>query len=117
MNTVLMKYQSLDHEYLVYDTMKYHDTLSAHTVRSICARNCGLGSSAVVAGPYIQKDGSLMMKVFSPDGTEKKQDPEAENAGMCYLQDAGYLRQKDRRAVSRAKVIGKISLAEDFFAR
>ena len=120
MNTVLMKYQSLEHEYLVYDTVKYHDTISAHTVRSICSRNCALASSGIVAGPYVQGDGSLKMKVFSPDGREMKHDREAERAGISYLQDAGYLGGRQSRrtdAGTRAKAVGKIFLAEDFFSR
>ncbi len=117
MNTVLLKYQSFGHEYLVYDVLKYHDTISAHAIRTICSRNCGISSSGVVAGPYMEKDGSMKMKVFSPEGVEKQHDQEAESAGLCYLHDAGYLGRQNQKNDVQARAIGKIFLAEDFFAR
>ena len=113
MDTILMKYRSLEHDYLVFDTNKNHGALSAHAVRTICSQNCGLRSSGIVAGPFICSDGRLEMKVFAPDGEERPLDQEAKSAGLCYLHDAGYLRRQ-REEAAGAKAVGKVFLSESF---
>ena len=113
MDTILMRYRSLDNEYLIFDTHKYHATIDAHTVRTICSQNCGLRSSGIVAGPFICSDGRLEMKVFAPDGEERPLDQEAKSAGLCYLHDAGYLRRQ-REEAAGAKAVGKVFLSESF---
>ena len=113
MDTILIKYRSLDHEYLVFDTRKYKQKINAHAVRTICSQNCGLRSDGIVAGPFEGSDGRMEMKVFAPDGEERPMDQEAKSAGLCYLQDAGYL--TDRQEPGRtARAVGKVFLSEAF---
>ena len=110
MDTILMKYRSLEHDYLVFDTNKNHGALSAHAVRTICSQNCGLKSSALVVGPFVSRDGKIDVKVFSPDGEEQPSDREAKNAGLTYLRDAGYLTGKPD-GICDARAVGKVFLS------
>ena len=113
MDTILMKYRSLENEYLIYDTNKNKAAINAHAVRTICSQNCGLRTSGIVAGPFLNSDGGMEMKMFAPDGEEKEPDQEAKSAGLCYLQDAGYLNgQHEQKAA--AKAVGKVFLSEAF---
>ena len=107
-----MKYRGENEEYLVYDTVKYHDVMKARTVRIICSRGCGAGAAGIMVGP-VNDNGSLTMKMFSPDGEEQPLGEEAKTAGACYLKDAGYIRDA-APAGRRAAVIGKVFLSEDF---
>ena len=115
MDTILMKYRDLENEYLVYDTNKYHADINGHAVRSICSQNCGMKSSAVVVGPYRNRDGQLDVKVFSPDGEEQSANVAAKNAGLRYLQDAGYL-PENKADHFDAKAVGKVFLSGAFLS-
>ena len=112
MDTVLMKYRGRNEEYLVYDTVKFHDIMKARTIRAICSRNCGAGAAGIMVGP-IREGGSLTMKVFSPDGEERPLEQEARNTGMSYLLDAGYI-HSDGKYQSSAEAVGKVFLSEKF---
>ena len=113
MDTILMRYRSMDHEYLVYDTNKNAVTINAHAVRTICSQNCGLRSSGIVAGPFLDNEGRLGMKVFAPDGEERPLDKEAKSAGLCYLKDAGYVPGQQEQ-MPDVKAVGKVFLSESF---
>ena len=96
MDPILLKYRGNDSEYLIYDSEKFHSCLHPKAVRSICARNFGLGTQGVMVGP-VRKDGGLVMQIFSPDGEEKQMGEDA-----------------DQEPAQRAFAIGKIFLSEEF---
>lgn len=112
MDPILLKYRGNDSEYLIYDSEKFHSCLHPKAVRSICARNFGLGTQGVMVGP-VRKDGGMVMQIFSPDGEEKQMGEDALAASRRYLQDAGYI-QEDQEPAQRAFAIGKIFLSEEF---
>ena len=93
MDPILLKYRGNDSEYLIYDSEKFHSCLHPKAVRSICARNFGLGTQGVMVGP-VRKDGGLVMQIFSPDGEEKQMGEDALAASRRYLQDAGYIKME-----------------------
>lgn len=115
MDTILMKYRSLDNEYLIFDTRKYHAVMDERAVRLICSRNCGLGSAGIVAGPFME-NGNVSLKVFNPDGREEQSDRAAISAGLHYLKDAGYPTQ-GQNAEFGAAMVGKVFLSEEFVNR
>ena len=112
METMLEKYKGNDSEFLVYDTEKYQTGIKPRAVRSICSRNFGLGVAGLMIGP-IRENGSLMMKIYAPDGEERPMEKDALAAGECFLQDAGYL-PMDTKVHESAGRIGKIFLSENF---
>ena len=112
METILYKYHSLENDYLVFDINRFKAHLDPRAVRTICSRNYGLSSAGIVAGPFIGRDGNMEMRAFAPDGEEMKMDREATDAGISYLEDAGYL--KDHRKDVSAKAVGKVFLSEEF---
>ncbi len=115
MDTILMKYRSLDNEYLIFDTNKYHAVMDERAVRMICSRNCGLGSAGIVAGPF-QENGKMALKVYNPDGREEQSDRAAISAGLHYFEDAGYPIH-GQSAQFDAAMVGKVFLSEDFVNR
>ena len=112
MDPILLKYRGNDSEYLIYDSEKFHSHLQPKAVRSICARNFGLGIQGLLVGP-VRKDGGLVMQIFSPDGEEKQMGEDALAASKRYLVDAGYIKE-DQDLAPRAFAIGKIFLSEEF---
>ncbi len=116
MDTILFKYQGSENEYLVYDINRYGAKIDAHAVRSVCSRNCGMGSAGIVAGPFIERDGKMKMRVFAPDGREIGMDRESEAVGMRYLEDAGYMKEQSR-AQAAAKEVGRVYLSEEFVSQ
>ncbi len=117
MDPILLKYRGNDNEYLIYDTGKFQSALAPRAVRSLCARNFGLGTKGVMVGP-IAENGRLVMKIYSPDGEEKQMEKDALAAGHRFLQDAGYIPSGTERSqaesTSRAFAVGKIFLSEEF---
>lgn len=129
MDTVLLKYHSLGNDYLVYDTCKNNIKLDSKAVRAICARNFGLGSEGILAGPVM--DGHYVeMKIFRPDGSEAGVGRDEAQIFSRYLKDAGYLEHQklvlhtvegdvlaENENVSEMQgtsAVGKLFLSEEF---
>ena len=110
METILFRYREENEEYLVYDTVKFHDLMKPRTVRTICSRNFGYGTAGIMVGPMAQ-DGQLVMKMFSPEGEELAMNDNARIACDSYLQDAGYIQHS---GCARAEAVGKIFLSDKF---
>ena len=117
MDAVLMKYSSHNQDYLVLDTAKNQLALDGRTVRSICARNFGIGSLGILAGAATAR-GVMDLKMYQPDGRECRPGQEEQKVFSRYMLDAGYLgtgSAGDDGAA--AMMVGKIFLMEDFFTR
>ena len=112
MDAMLIKYRGCDREYLVYDTVKFHGTMQPRAIRSICSHNFALSAAGLMVGPVMQ-NGSLTMKVYSPEGEEKPMEEAARAAGQRYLQDAGYIKAEEKQP-GYAAAIGKIFLSNEF---
>ena len=112
MDAVLVKYRGKDSEYLVYDSVKYSAGIQPRSVRSICSFNFGLSAAGVMVGPY-KEGGSLVMKVYAPDGEEKPLEKDALAVCGRYLKDAGYLAEETGKYGS-AGLIGRVYLSEQF---
>ena len=110
METILLKYRGENDEYLVYDTLKFHDMMKPRAIRTICSRNCGYGTAGMMVGPMME-GGRLTMKMFSPEGEEKPMGADAVNASRSYLKDAGYIEED---GAAHAEAVGKIFLSEKF---
>ena len=65
METVLFKYESLGNDYLICDTGKNDVNLSTRAIRSICARNFGVGSTGLVAG-RLTSGNRGQIRMYSP---------------------------------------------------
>lgn len=124
MDTILLKYNHLGSEYLVYDTCKNNLELDARAVRTICNRNFGLGAQGVLAGP-VMCGNDMSMKIYQPDGSETVVSRNAAKIFMQYLKDAGYSRQKKLvlhtedgdvfpEEVQEASAVGKMYLSEEY---
>lgn len=130
MDTILYKYHCLGDDYLVYDTCRNHIALDARAIRTICARNFGLGSVGILVGPMM--DGAQMtMKSYRPDGSEMTAGLSGTQTFCKYLRDAGYLGDhacilrcdscelslSGEPEASDAEEIGKLFLSEAFIDR
>lgn len=124
MNTVLLKYNHLGSEYLVYDTCKNNLELDERAVRTICNQNFGLGTQGVLAGPFMAgKDMSI--KIYQPNGRETTISRNAAKIFMQYLKDAGYSTQQNfvihteagdifPEEMAEVSAVGKMYLSEEY---
>ncbi len=112
METVLFKYESLGNDYLICDTGKNDVNLSTRAIRSICARNFGVGSTGLVAG-RLTSGNRVQIRMYSPDGQEEQPDERAASVFARYLADAGYLTDQCSGSIPAAQV-GKIFLSDSF---
>lgn len=94
MDTVLLKYHHSGNDYLVYDICKNSIELDERAIRTICARNFGIGSQGILAGPVGSGD-KVGMKIYRPDGSEARVSRNAARIFMRYLKDAGYVKQQE----------------------
>ncbi|MDO5344328.1 MAG: hypothetical protein Q4E91_01080 [Lachnospiraceae bacterium] len=132
MSTVFLKYHGLGSDYLVYDTGRNDVMLDEKAVRTVCARNCGLGVAGILAGTLL--DGRRVeMKLFRPDGSILEAGADEMYIFSRYLKDAGYLEERklffhtaegelmeDTEGLSgepEAAPVGKLYLSEEFIAR
>lgn len=125
MNTILLKYNHLGSEYLVYDTCKNNLELDAKAIRTICNRNFGLGAQGVLAGP-VMRGKDMSMKIYQPDGSETTVSRNVAKIFMQYLKDAGYSRQQNfvlhteegdifsEEAQEEVSAVGKMYLSEEY---
>ena len=112
METVLFKYESLGSDYLICDTARTALKLSPRVIRSICARNFGVGSMGLVAGSLTDSN-RVELRLYSPDGSETQPDERAASVFASYLTDAGYLKNGRTPSVP-AEQVGKIFLSDRF---
>lgn len=125
MNTILLKYDHLGSEYLVYDTCKNNLELDAKAIRTICNRNFGLGTQGILAGPVMQGN-DMSMKIYQPDGRETAVNRNAAKIFMQYLKDAGYSKQQElvlhteegdifsEEVSDQVSAVGKMYLSEEY---
>ena len=119
MQTVLHKYSSNGQDYLIFDIRKNGMALSSRGARQICAQHFGIGSAAIVTGPF-DADGSVRASVYRPDGTVTGLDGRTAPVFAKYLADAGYLGDSmianalgsDMGKGTQAEEIGKIFFFE-----
>lgn len=89
MDTILFKYHGHGEDYLVYDTCINRGDLDEKAVRTICARNFGLGALGILAGPVL--DGSRKgVRLYRPDGSQDDLSDRETEIFTSYLRDAGY---------------------------
>lgn len=85
-----VKYQGIGNDYLVYDIMKNKEELTKEQIKKICNRNFGIGADGILAGPYIDKEKKIRVRVFNSDGSEAERAGNGIRIFARYLKDAGY---------------------------
>ena len=89
------KYHGLGNDYLVIDPAKCNLKLNAESVKRICDRNYGIGSDGILYGPIIADDGSILLRIFNPDGSEAEKSGNGLRIFSRYLIEAGYVTSQD----------------------
>lgn len=126
MDTILFKYHGHGEDYLVYDTCINRGDLDEKAVRTICARNFGLGALGILAGPVL--DGSREgVRLYRPDGSQDDLSDRETEIFTSYLRDAGYRdgagqSREDgllqvRLGEERAQSVGKLFLSDEFMRK
>ena len=85
-----VKYQGIGNDYLVYDVMKNKEELNKEQIKKICDRNFGVGADGILAGPYIDEEKKIRVRVFNSDGSEAERAGNGIRIFARYLKDAGY---------------------------
>ena len=65
-----VKYQGIGNDYLVYDVIKNEEVLTREQIKKICDRNFGVGADGILAGPYLDEEKKIRVRVFNSDGSE-----------------------------------------------
>ena len=125
MNATILKYENSGMEYLVYDIGRNTLPLDERTVRTICARNFGIGSKGLLAGACSSND-PASLQVFAPNGEKREMDVQDIEVFCAYLRDAGNEPKarelqartgKSQPAGFSASLVGRIYLTEEFAKR
>ncbi len=125
MNATILKYETGGLNYLIFDTERNELPLDARTIRTICARNFGLGSQGILT--CRKEDGCFTgVCMYDPSGEERGDDPLAVDVFCRYLRDMGEEEKArklenrtgaERTAAEEASLVGRIYLTDDFARR
>ena len=85
-----VKYQGIGNDYLVYDVIKNKEVLTREQIKKICDRNFGVGADGILAGPYLDEEKKIRVRVFNSDGSEAERAGNGIRIFARYLKDAGY---------------------------
>ena len=85
-----VKYQGIGNDYLVYDVIKNEKVLTREQIKKICDRNFGVGADGILAGPYLDEEKKIRVRVFNSDGSEAERAGNGIRIFARYLKDAGY---------------------------
>ena len=84
------KMQGIGNDYLVYDVIKNEKVLTREQIKKICDRNFGVGADGILAGPYLDEEKKIRVRVFNSDGSEAERAGNGMRIVARYLKDAGY---------------------------
>ena len=89
-----VKYQGIGNDYLVYDVIKNKEVLTREQIKKICDRNFGVGADGILAGPYLDEEKKIRVRVFNSDGSEAERAGNGIRIFARYLKDAGYVKER-----------------------
>ena len=74
----------------MYDVIKNEKVLTREQIKKICDRNFGVGADGILAGPYLDEEKKIRVRVFNSDGSEAERAGNGIRIFARYLKDAGY---------------------------
>jgi diaminopimelate epimerase len=95
------KYHGLGNDYVVIDPARFNLRVGQDTIRLICDRNHGIGSDGVLYGPLMADDGSILVRIFNPDGSEAEKSGNGLRIFSRYLVETGYVKSPNFEILTR----------------
>ena len=108
---ILYKYHGIGNDYLILDPAKNELKLEERNIQKICQRNYGVGADGILYGPFME-DGTALVKIFNPDGSEAERSGNGLRIFAKYLLDEGYEKEHCFKIKTKAGIT-EIELLEE----